>query len=343
MDYYAETIWSESGKPRTIASREYLMPINTNDGRTVYIGLKVPKELIDDAEAVVKDTEKMLDDTDGTYSWDGSLISVKGSVEPMDQKTEEIYRESLIDAGIEEDEIGLGSDCYFLPLVLTHNKIGGLTKGSLMLVGGFGILLLIAIIRIFYLAFSGGYQKQIHQYLVASANPALLEQQLDQFYETTESISSTRMGSLGILYVNGMESWFLAADDIVWAYKSVLRRKAYGLVTVNKQVSVRVLSASEGAKERCHTISVKNEKAAQELLEKIDHLFPYAMVGYTDEIEKAYEADPRAFHQEVIDARNAQMEGDAVAEPEHEAEAGNDLTELEEDALKLEENSDAEN
>lgn len=28
MDYYAETVRSESGKPRTIASREYLMPIN---------------------------------------------------------------------------------------------------------------------------------------------------------------------------------------------------------------------------------------------------------------------------------------------------------------------------
>lgn len=285
----------------------------------------------------------MLEDTDGIYSWDGSLVSVKGTVEPMDQETEEIYRESLIDAGIGEDEIGLGDDCYFLPLVLTHDRIGGVTKGTLMLIGGFGILFFIAIVRICYLAFSGGYQKQIRQYLAASANPALLEQQLDQFYETTEPVSSTRMGSLGILYANGMESWFLSADDIVWAYKSVLRRKAYGLVTVNKQVSIQVLSASESAKERCHTISMKNEKAAQEMLEKIEHLFPYAMVGYTDEIEKAYKADPGAFHQAVIDARNEQPEGGTETEQGNEAEVGNDLTELEEDTLKLEENSDAEN
>ena len=128
---------------------------------------------------MVKDTEKMLEDTDGIYSWDGSLVSVKGTVEPMDQETEEIYRESLIDAGIGEDEIGLGDDCYFLPLVLTHDRICGVTKGTLMLIGGFGILFFIAIVRICYLAFSGGYQKQIRQYLAASANPALLEQQLD--------------------------------------------------------------------------------------------------------------------------------------------------------------------
>ena len=48
-----------------------------------------------------------------------------------------------------------------------------------MLIGGFGILFFIAIVRICYLTFSGGYQKQIRQYLAASANPALLEQQLD--------------------------------------------------------------------------------------------------------------------------------------------------------------------
>ena len=52
IDYYAETVRSESGKRDEVSAREYIMPINTPDA-TVYIGVEVPKPKISDAEAVV--------------------------------------------------------------------------------------------------------------------------------------------------------------------------------------------------------------------------------------------------------------------------------------------------
>lgn len=69
IDYYAETVRSESGKRDEVSAREYIMPINTPDA-TVYIGVEVPKPKISDAEAVVADTERLIDDEDGSYEWD---------------------------------------------------------------------------------------------------------------------------------------------------------------------------------------------------------------------------------------------------------------------------------
>lgn len=57
IDYYAETVRSESGKRDEVSAREYIMPINTPDA-TIYIGLEVPASKIDDAEAVVDDTAR---------------------------------------------------------------------------------------------------------------------------------------------------------------------------------------------------------------------------------------------------------------------------------------------
>ena len=39
IDYYAETVRSESGKRDEVSAREYIMPINT-PGATIYIGLE---------------------------------------------------------------------------------------------------------------------------------------------------------------------------------------------------------------------------------------------------------------------------------------------------------------
>ena len=98
IDYYAETVRSESGKRDEVSAREYIMPINTPDA-TVYIGVEVPKPKISDAEAVVADTERLIDDEDGSYEWDGSYVSVRGTLQPMDDETRQLWEDYFIDAG----------------------------------------------------------------------------------------------------------------------------------------------------------------------------------------------------------------------------------------------------
>ena len=311
IDYYAETVRSESGKRDEVSAREYIMPINTPDA-TVYIGVEVPASKIDDAEAVVADTERLIDDEDGSYEWDGSYVSVRGTLQPMDDETRQLWEDYFIDAGFSYDDIGLFDDCTALPLVLTDGEIDGQDTFVYSFMGVIGVLLVVLAIWFVVHSLTGGFQKQIRNYIKASDDPQATEQALDRFYEDTMQDGKVRMSRSWLMYDKGGNSWVLAGDDVVWAYQHTERHKAYGILTVRKEVMVRVFGAKE--KRACHDIYVRNEDEAQEILRQMQSTYPDAMIGYNAEIEKRYRANPVTFHQEVAAARR-QPAAAPAAEP----------------------------
>ena len=311
IDYYAETVRSESGKRDEVSAREYIMPINTPDA-TVYIGVEVPKPKISDAEAVVADTERLIDDEDGSYEWDGSYVSVRGTLQPMDDETRQLWEDYFIDAGFSYDDIGLFDDCTALPLVLTDGEIDGQDTFVYGFMGVIGVLLVVLAIWLVVHSLTGGFQKQIRNYIKASDDPQATEQALDRFYEDTMQEGKVRMSRSWLMYDKGGNSWVLAGDDVVWAYQHTVRHKAYGILTVRKEVMVRVFGAKE--KRACHDIYVRNEDEAQEILRQMQSTYPDAMIGYNAEIEKRYRANPVTFHQEVAAARR-QPAAAPAAEP----------------------------
>lgn len=244
IDYYAETVRSESGKRDEVSAREYIMPINTPDA-TVYIGVEVPKPKIDDAEAVVADTERLIDDEDGSYEWDGSYVSVRGTLQPMDDETRQLWEDYFIDAGFSYDDIGLFDDCTALPLVLTDGEIDGQDTFVYGFMGVIGVLLVVLAIWFVVHSLTGGFQKQIRNYIKASDDPQATEQALDRFYEDTMQDGKVRMSRSWIDVRQGRQFWVLAGDDVVWAYQYTVRHKAYGILTVNKELMVRVFGAKE--------------------------------------------------------------------------------------------------
>lgn len=311
IDYYAETVRSETGKLDVTTSRDYIMPINTTDGYTVYVGLEVPKSKLADADAVVDDTAVYLADEDGSYEWDGSYVEVRGTLKPMDSETEGLYRDYLSDMGIDDDMIGMDADCTFLPLVLVDGDIGVTDGGYLPVMMIVLVVLLAVLVFIIVRCATGSYQKQIRNYIAKSADPQGTEQALDRFYEDTMQEGKVRIGRDWLMYINGGSSWVLAGDDVVWAYQYTLRRKMYGVVTVGKDISVRVFSATE--KKAQHDIPVHNEEAAKELLQDLQNMYPNAMIGYDADMERRYNADPVGFHKAVVEARRQPA---APAEPE---------------------------
>ena len=311
IDYYAETVVSESGRPDKVSAREYIMPVNTPDA-TVYIGVEVPKPKISDAEAVVADTERLIDDEDGSYEWDGSYVSVRGTLQPMDDETRQLWEDYFIDAGFSYDDIGLFDDCTALPLVLTDGEIDGQDTFVYGFMGVIGVLLVVLAIWFVVHSLTGGFQKQIRNYIKASDDPQATEQALDRFYEDTMQDGKVRMSRSWLMYDKGGNSWVLAGDDVVWAYQYTVRHKAYGILTVRKELMVRVFGAKE--KRACHDIYVRNEDEAQEILRQMQSTYPDAMIGYNAEIEKRYRANPVTFHQEVAAARR-QPAAAPAAEP----------------------------
>ena len=192
IDYYAETVRSESGKRDEVSAREYIMPINTPDA-TIYIGLEVPASKIDDAEAVVDDTARMLDDEDGSYEWDGSYVTVRGTLKRMDDETKQLWEDYFIDAGFSYDDIGLEDGCTFLPLVLTDDEIDGSDTFVLGFMGIVMLLVLALLIWFVVRSLTGGFQKQIRRYIAATADPEGTEQALDRFYEDTMQDGKVRI------------------------------------------------------------------------------------------------------------------------------------------------------
>ena len=186
---------------------------------------------------------------------------------------------------------------------LTDGEIVGQDTFVYGFMGVIGVLLVVLAIWFVVHSLTGGFQKQIRNYIKASDDPQATEQALDRFYEDTMQDGKVRMNRSWLMYDKGGNSWVLAGDDVVWAYQYTVRHKAYGILTVRKELMVRVFGAKE--KRACHDIYVRNEDEAQEILQQMARIYPDALIGYDKDIERKYRANPAAFHQAVITARHA--------------------------------------
>ena len=180
---------------------------------------------------------------------------------------------------------------------LIHGSTGKYNSQDTLLVIALGILIVLAFLYITFLQFSGAYLKDIKNYINSTPNPALTEKRLDEFYANTPEDCCLKIDPDGVLYVHGATFWYLPADEVVWAYQ--LSKKNCGIA---------VCSASETEKKRCHNVFVSDETDCVRLLQKLQMNFPYLLIGYSDDIDAQYEADPKALHQAVINARNEAMQ-----------------------------------
>ena len=315
LDYYAQTIDGDSRTPR---SREYLMPVATTDGDYVYIGVEVPRDKVTAADAVMKDTQRMLDDTDGSYQWDGSYVTVRGTLRAMDNETAGLYREYLLSAdSVSIFDIGEDSGT-FRTLVLVDGAVGAFSSASNAgILALFWVLGAVAWGVMLFNVVSGRYQDQCKRYLAAQPDPDAAEQQLDLLFEDPEAARDLRLNRHWLLCSTALSPWILAGDDVVWAYQHVIKHKK-GLLTVSKSYMVRVHSASEDPKHRVHDITVNSEAEAQNVLELLHRTYPGAVIGWSEENEKACKANPAAFRQQAMAqaAVSAGTESIPGAEPE---------------------------
>lgn len=300
-----------SGIVKMLAGPAYFEPLDDHEDILSLQGQYITMD-VDTLIDYYDDTARMLDDEDGSYEWDGSYMTVRGTLKRMDDETKQLWENYFIDAGFSYDDIGLEDGCTFLPLVLTDDEIDGSDTFVLGFMGIVMLLVLALLIWFVVRSLTGGFQKQIRNYIKASDDPQATEQALDRFYEDTMQDGKVRMSRSWLMYDKGGNSWVLAGDDVVWAYQHTVRHKAYGILTVRKEVMVRVFGAKE--KRACHDIYVRNEDEAQEILRQMQSTYPDAMIGYNAEIEKRYRANPVTFHQEVAAARR-QPAAAPAAEP----------------------------
>ena len=132
-DWYAESVSTAADGSTRVTAREYLVPLS--DGKT-FLGVRVPAARMDRAEAVLRQTGLWRSDPDN-YFWDGSYLTVRGSIRPMDEETRALYYDLLTGYyGLEEADLE-----NFPPLVLVDGTVDGLNGSTLTLLGLAGLFL----------------------------------------------------------------------------------------------------------------------------------------------------------------------------------------------------------
>ena len=144
---YAQTTRSGGGKPDEVIEEEYVLAVSD----TLCIGVAFPKETLADVEEI-----------NAYYSGGAApftVLSVKGTIEAMDDETAQFYHEA-----IGYDYIAAEYQGQFPALVLKVNKVYGHTPTSLWLALAGGLAALGACIWFLIRALSGSYQKALRRY-----------------------------------------------------------------------------------------------------------------------------------------------------------------------------------
>lgn len=249
-----------------------------------YMAIKVPASYED----------KMEEMAENTYNYMVSEpISFSGAIEKMTDEEYRYFKEYFIESGFTEEEFEDATLPYYI-------SVGKLTDGAFMVVVVFagGAICLVAGIWLFISALSGGYVKKLFKDAEAAGYS---EAVVESDYEAgTEFKKNTKVGNLFTYYIdNGNHARALLNRDIVWAYMVTTTHRTNGVKT-GTSYSVNLFTIKN--KKKPVTVWLKNEQAAQDMVKHINEYMPWAVAGYSDEINRFYHNQYETFLQQRYNA-----------------------------------------
>lgn len=279
-DWYADTVSTGPTGGETVTAREYLVPLA--DGKT-FIGVVVPARLIPQGDRVLEQTTLWRSDPDN-YFWDGSSLTVRGSIRPMDQETQLLYYSYLKEYyGVTEEDLQ-----NFLPLVLVHGQVDGLTGPEIVLLGMAAILLLSLSAVQVSRALRAMLGLQVGRYCAGRPYPEEAAAEVDRLCREQLPASRLRVGRDWLVYEDGAHSWVLQTGDAAWVYIARAARDRAGL-------RVLVYSRSEPPRMHRHEIRVHSLLEARQVIDRLWPALPEAVFGYSRTRAQAYHDHPARF------------------------------------------------
>lgn len=283
-DWYADTVSAGRKGGENVTSREYLVPLS--DGRT-FIGVQVPASLIPEGDQVLEETRRWRSDPD-SYLWDGSSLTVRGTIRPMDEETSTLYASFLQESyGLTPEELD-----NFLPLVLVHGEVNGLNGMELLLLGLGAIAFLALAVGQCTRALRAALFLQIDRYCDACPCPEEALAQVEQAWEREWPLYRLRTGRDWLVYEDGADSWALRTPDAAWVYICQIIRGGSGW-------EVSLFSRSEPTDRHRHEVRVATEAQALQVVERLRAVLPDAVFGYSPDRDREYHRDPTRFGRET--------------------------------------------
>lgn len=232
---------------------------------------------------------KMDEMTENTYNGViSSPLQFSGKIEKLDEEEYEFFHEFWIEMGFTEDEISEMTLPYYI------NAFDSKTSQSSLYIVAFigGIFLIVwSVVRMIKGA-SGAFLKKFREDITGAG---YTETALESDFHSATPFGKKDGIKVGrqFTYVdlNTAVPRAIPNTKIIWAYQNTTTHRTNGIKT---GTSYSVMFYVEGYK-NAFNVNVPNEATAQELLKKINTMFPWVVVGYSEELKKLFTKDHAQF------------------------------------------------
>ena len=246
-----------------------------------YMTLKVPPSYEKQLEAMAENTyNQILSDP----------ISISGKIKKLSNEDYGYFKDYFTEDGsFTVEEFEAMTLPYYIDL---YGSKASMNSVYIILFAGGILLLAIGIFRVVKGA-GGGYLKKLHEDIT---NAGYTENVVESDYASAESFDKKdelKIGRLMTYYTIGAQTRAFPNNKVIWTYQSTITHRTNGIKT---GTTYNVIFFIEGYKNEI-TLAVSDEAASQKILQKINTIFPWVVVGYSDELKKMYQKNREQFLQ----------------------------------------------
>lgn len=281
MDYY-----SFSTEGSETVGKEYFIPV----GEEEYMGLVLSGGNMYQADANMEATWAYLEG-DMDAQDDIEPFTITAVIKPLEGESLRFFHE-YVDAieNMSESEKEI-----FLPYALTENE----SVFTALLPVVFGLAFIAGAVICFVLGIKENNLKAVRKYCEATGNKEMAEQKLEQLWATGAGTKEVKLSNDLLLAVVGTKAFLADTKDIVWVYQHVTKHSV-NFIPTGKTYAIKVCLANG----RDLLIPMGGKKRADENIELIAGTIPYVLIGYDEQLSKAYIHDRASVIRAVEERRN---------------------------------------
>lgn len=246
-----------------------------------YMSIKVPVRYEDEMEEIAENTYNEMR---------SAPLHLVGKIRKLSSEEYEYFEEYFSEAGWSAAEIEDATLPYYIDVT-----------GSSVANSNTGVYILLCLLGVFFIAFAifrivkasrGGYLKKFRKaYEDAGYSESSIESDLASATSYNKK-GTIKIGRLCTYYdLSSTVPKAIANNKILWAYQNTTTHRTNGIKT---GVTYSVVIFADGEKTG-YTIGVPNEATAQEMLQKMNAMLPWVVVGYSEDLRKLFNKDRAHF------------------------------------------------
>lgn len=280
LEEYSE---NTSTHKRTTTHLYYIIQTGDEDADDfVYMSIKVPVKY-------EKQMDKIIDKTyEGEYSDPFYFV---GHIRKLDKEEYSYFKRAWKSIGWMDEDIEEYTIPYYIDVTGTSVVTGNDILYIILLVGA-GLLVLWGVVRIIK-GTNGSYVKAFTRDIQSAGYT-----ETTAFSDLNNAFSfsgdNIKVGRLLFFYgMNDTVPRAIPVSKILWAYQNTTTHRTNGVKTGTTYSLMIFVDGNKTAT----TISVPSEAVAQGVLQQMNTMYPWVVIGYTDEIKKLFNKDRAQFLQ----------------------------------------------